>query len=76
MLQPTENPAVRLLDRAGTPLKVPITVAMRESDGRQVISTDLALAPLNKGEYLIELSVRAGDRSERQLIAIRVDMAR
>jgi VWFA-related protein len=76
VMQPIENPAVHLLDRAGTPLTVPITVTVRDSAGRPVVSTDLALAPLNKGEYVIELIGRAGVHNERQLIAIRVDMAR
>jgi VWFA-related protein len=75
-LQPIEEPAVRLLDRAGSSLAVPITVMLRESPRLPVISAEIALAPLNKGEYVIELSARAASRNERRLLAIRVDMAR
>jgi VWFA-related protein len=66
----------RLLDRKGQPLQVPIVVTTRESAGSTVLAADLNLAPLSIGDYLIELTAKAGSAVERKLIAIRVSMAR
>ena len=34
------------------------------------------MAPLSIGDYLIEINAKAGEKTETQLIAIRVSMAR
>jgi VWFA-related protein len=69
----------RLLDRTGKALAIPMTAAVRdESDGSRWQSTELALAPLAPGDYVIELVAgRAGGAGEaggemRTLIAFRV----
>jgi hypothetical protein len=62
----------RLLDRREQPLAYPIATARAETR----LTADINLAPLNAGDYLIELIARAGARTERQLVAIRVSMAR
>jgi VWFA-related protein len=66
----------RLLDRNGNPLAVPMTVSTREAGGTTTLTTDLSLSFLGAGDYLIEISVKAGDTTEQQLVAIRVSMAR
>lgn len=68
---PDANPgAARLLDKAGTPLNVPVVLSARSDDsGQRWIVGDLVLAPLAAGDYLIELAPQGLDRS---LTAIRV----
>jgi VWFA-related protein len=62
----------RLLNPSGQPLAVPLTVTERETEGRRVIAADLSLAPLAGGDYVIELTVGRGDRTEVHLVAFRV----
>jgi VWFA-related protein len=58
----------RLLDRTGKPLAIPLTTAAREDeDGTRWVTTQLALAPLAVGDYVIELSGPA-----RTLVAFRI----
>jgi VWFA-related protein len=64
----------RLLDRKGQPAPVPVEVA-RTNDGR-TLSATLNLAPLSNGDYLIEMTAKAGGKTERKLVAIRVALAR
>jgi VWFA-related protein len=71
-----EGVEARLLDRKEQPLQVPVTAASRDEGGSKIVTTDLNLAPLSIGEYLIELTARSGDTVERKLTAIRVSMAR
>jgi VWFA-related protein len=66
----------RLLDRNGKPLPIPMTVAAKEAGGATLLTTDLSLAPLGAGDYIIEIAVKAGDTTEQQLVAFRVSMAR
>ena len=66
----------RLLDRKGQPLQVPVVVSTRDTAGSKVLAADVNLAPLSIGEYLIELTAKAGATVERKLVAIRVSMAR
>jgi VWFA-related protein len=63
------DPAVtgRLLDRRGQPLtELPTTLAGGTSELR------LALGNLGPGDYVIELSARAGDEAAHQFVAFRV----
>ena len=72
VLSPLQARAARLLDRTGVPLPVP--VELRQNDaavpGRLVI--DLSLAPLSRGEYLVELTATDGKVSERKLLPLRI----
>jgi VWFA-related protein len=74
--QAVASQQARLLDRNGKPLSVPMTVVTREAGGATSLTTDLSLAPLGAGDYLIEIAVKAGDTTEQQLVAFRVSMAR
>jgi hypothetical protein len=49
---------VRLLDRLGSPLPVPLRVSERTdaADGARWIVVDLTLAPMARGEYVVEIS--------------------
>lgn len=59
----------RLLDRAGNPL--PVQVTLGEKPGA-VLAADVNLAPLGPGDYVIELSVSGGGASVKTKLAIRV----
>jgi VWFA-related protein len=76
VLQPLESHQARLLDRNGKPLPVPVQTVTRESEGTTWLTANLNLAPLYIGDYLIEIAAKAGDRTERQLIGIKVANAR
>jgi hypothetical protein len=68
VLGPIENPQARLLDRNGRALPIPVTLGRQE---RRLIG-DVSLAPLTRGDYLVELVVAAGTVRERKLTPIRV----
>ena len=62
----------RLLDQFGQPLNArPELHALESSGGRRVVG-ELALAPFGRGDYLVELTVAAGDKVEQKLTAFRV----
>jgi hypothetical protein len=63
-------PAVRLLDRTGKPLPVPVTAGVRDdADGARWHTAHLVLAPLAPGDYVIEIG-QVGQ--ERRLVAFRI----
>lgn len=62
----------RLLSQKGQPLAVPVALTEREQNGTRVLAADLNLAPLAPGDYVIEVSVTAGERTTRRFVAIRV----
>ena len=74
--QPLDSHQARLLDRTGKPLAIPLTTAMRDNGGTPMLATDLNLAPFSNGDYLVEVTAKAGDKTETQVLAIRVSMAR
>ena len=51
---------VRLLDRTGHELGLPVTVSEREADGARIGSGELVLAPLSPGDYILETSIERG----------------
>jgi hypothetical protein len=63
-----------VLDRAGNPLAVPVTVGERvdEATGQRWITADVTLAPLTLGDYAIEIGTTAAGTSNRIVTAIRV----
>jgi VWFA-related protein len=67
--------AARLLDRTGRALAVPVAAAVRDdADGSRWHTAQLALAPLAVGDYVIEITSRAGGAGgeTRTLAAFRV----
>jgi VWFA-related protein len=65
----TDAGTAQLLNRLGQPLTVPVATAIREdADGARWRTTQLALAPLAPGDYVIEQS----SGTERTLTAFRV----
>jgi VWFA-related protein len=63
----------RVLDRAGNPLAVPVTVGERtdQATGQRWLTAELTLAPLTLGDYAIELAFK-GFKEERMVTGIRV----
>ena len=74
--QALDGHQARLLDRTGKPIAIPLETATRDAAGTTLLTTTLNLAPFSNGDYLIEISAKAGEKSETQLIAIRVSNAR
>lgn len=68
VLAALESRQARLLDRTGQAMRVPVTLAEHE----HLLIGDLSLAPLARGDYLIELVVSSGALRERKLTPIRV----
>jgi VWFA-related protein len=74
--QPLETHSARLLDRAGKPMAIPLETSTKDANGVTMLTTNLNLAPFSNGDYLIEVSAKAGEKTETQTVAIRVSMAR
>jgi hypothetical protein len=64
----------RMLDRAGQPLAVPVTVGERTDDasGQHWITADVTLAPLAPGDYVIEVGTVEKSGEVRVVSGIRV----
>jgi VWFA-related protein len=71
VLDAIETRQARLLDRKGQPLPIPVNLEDDASRPRRLV-TELTLAPLARGDYLVELTVAAGTVTERKLLAVRV----
>jgi len=67
-----ESSSARLLDRAGRPLSVPITVGRREESGLVFVTAALILAPLAPGDYVVELTLTSAGRAQTILTAFRI----
>jgi hypothetical protein len=66
------NTRGRLLGRNGAPLAIPVTVDEIERDGRRLLATELLLAPLAAGDYIVEVTADAGGQTGTNLYAFRV----
>jgi hypothetical protein len=69
---PMTGSSVRLLDRAGHPLGVPVTASEREEHGARIVTGEAILAPLSAGEYLLEATITQGDTTQKVLAAFRI----
>jgi VWFA-related protein len=67
-----EEATARMLDRTGSPLNIPVRVSERAESGFAWIQTEVALAPLSAGDYLIEVSARRALATERVVVAFRI----
>jgi VWFA-related protein len=72
LLTAIDRREARLLGRDGKPVPLEIALTERTSAGAPVLAADLNLAPLTAGDYVIEVTAGAGDKSERRMVAIRV----
>jgi VWFA-related protein len=72
VLGPAASGAVRLLDRAGHALSLPVTVGERDEDGGRVVSGEVALAPLSVGDYVLETTITQGTTTQTVLAAFRI----
>jgi VWFA-related protein len=66
--------AGRLLDKAGQPLTVPVTVGERTDDqtGQHWLTADITLAALGAGDYAIEVAMNSAGAEQKVVTAIRV----
>lgn len=63
---------VRLLDQFGHPLLMRPEVRPQDTSAGKRLVADISLAPLGKGDYVVELTVKAGDATEQKLTAFRM----
>jgi VWFA-related protein len=64
--------SVKLLDRAGHPLPLPMTAGAAPEAGITTVSGEVALAPLGAGDYVVETTITRGSTTERRYTAIRI----
>jgi VWFA-related protein len=70
---PQPPASMRLLDRTGKALAVPVAVTARDDgDGSSWQSGEITLAPLAPGDYVIEISAESRGESRRTLVPFRV----
>jgi len=69
---PMASSSVRLLDRSGNPLGVPVVAAEREENGGKVVSGEVILAPLTVGDYVFEATIVSGSTTHKVLAAFRI----
>ena len=64
----------RLLDKAGQPLTMPITVGERTDDqtGQHWLTADITLAALAAADYALEVGMTLGGAEQKVVTAIRV----
>ena len=63
----------RLLDMAGPPLNVPVSMRERsDASGNRWMTVQVTLAPLTDGDYIVELEAKKDAAKDRRLFAIRV----
>lgn len=64
----------RLLNRSGQTMNIPVTLTERAGvdDGVATLATDLPLAPLAAGEYVLEFTATKDGKSETRSYAIRI----
>ena len=73
VLEHLDTREVRLLDRHGKPLPVPLRLEEKDAEGSPRLATDVPLAPLGRGDYLVELTAGSKAISDRKVIALRVN---
>ncbi len=72
VLGPMTAGEVRLLDRAGNPLGVPVVSATRDENGAKVVSGEVVLAPLGVGDYVLEATITQGATTQKVLAAFKI----
>lgn len=69
---PVDSSEVRLLDRAGKPLGLPVTQGQRDENGAKVVSGEVTLAPLSVGDYVLETTITQATTTQKVLVAFRI----
>lgn len=65
--------SARILDRNAAPVDLPLTLGERQDpDGQRWVSTEIVLAPLGPGDYVVEFSGTAPAGAQQVLTAFRV----
>ena len=70
--EPVTSAFAELLDRAGKPIEVPVTTAVRTADGLTWATAELALAPLAMGEYALRLRAEGDGKTGEVVTGFRV----
>ncbi len=70
----TKAGAARLLDKAGEPLAIPVTLGERSDTqtGQRWLTADVTLAALAAGDYVVEVTTGPADDQLKVMTAIRV----
>ncbi len=63
---------IRLLDRTGSALPLPVASSEHDEGGCRIVSGEVTLAPLSAGDYLLETTVTSGATTCRALAAFRI----
>ncbi len=72
VLAAIDRQSARLLNTQGQPVPLPVTVARTDGSEGPVVTADLTLGPLAVGDYVIEITAGAGDRSAIRYVAFRI----
>ena len=67
-----DSVTAQLLDRAGKLMAVPLTQSDRQAPSGRWLGSELALAPLAPGDYVIQMEVVAGATRQKVVRAIRI----
>ncbi len=73
LLQAIDHYQARLLDRFGEPLKYGIDLKTQDAGASRRLVSNLKFSNLGRGDYVLELTVRKGDVTEKNLLALRID---
>ena len=72
VLGPMTSGEVRLLDRTGSPMSIPVVFATRDENGAKVVSGEVVLAPLGVGDYVLETTITQGTTVQKVLAAFKI----
>lgn len=61
-----------LIDRTGTPLRIPVASRVESIDGTASAIAEVSLAPLSPGDYVLRVVVGAGDAATTSATAFRI----
>ncbi len=64
--------AVRVLDRRGQPLALGAAMTETTAETGTVVAVDVNLAAMAEGDYVVEVEVGAGEKTDRALVPFRV----
>lgn len=72
LIEKVDRVDARILDRKGEPLRHQVSAAIHDAaDGGHAVA-ELSFTSFGRGDYVVELTARAGAISERRLLGIRI----